>query len=452
MIMGYQYEQSFAGFDESALPQKKKKKVSNPDGSVSDYMASKGMDNSFSNRSKLAKQYGIDNYSGTAAQNNTLLKQLRVGSPTKIQNVGSNNNAQLLGQKNNAGKMPGLQKKIVVNNRKDVPGNSLFGNIIDNIKQNAGPSYEQNNIGPYNSVYSTQIDQLLNKVLNRTPFKYEMNADPLYQQYKDQYTKEGNLAMRDTMGSAAGLTGGYGSSYASTAASQANDAYLSKLNNMIPELEQAAYQKYMNEANADATNLGLLQGLDQQNYAQYRDKVGDWQTNRDYYYGKDYNTQQQNNWQNEYDRNVNNDSLQQQNWQSTFDYGKTQDALSQKNFEDQFAYQKEMDNKEFNLSKAKFDLSSSRRGSSGSGSSGSGSNNQNSNKQNTSVPQTAQDKMDAKESIQNIKLYTIRASKMLNNGESPQKIMDYLFGLDLTDDEIANIANNLDALGSHVTK
>jgi hypothetical protein len=111
-----------------------------------------------------------------------------------------------------------------------------------------------------------------------------------------------------------------------------------------------------------------------------------------------------------------------------------------------------MDNKEFNLSKAKFDLSSSRRGSSGSGSSGSGSNNQNSNKQNTSVPQTAQDKMDAKESIQNIKLYTIRASKMLNNGESPQKIMDYLFGLDLTDDEIANIANNLDALGSHVTK
>jgi hypothetical protein len=452
MIMGYEYEQSFAGFDESALPQKKKKKVLNPDGSVSDYMASKGMDNSFASRSKLAKQYGIDNYSGTAAQNNTLLKQLRVGSPTKIQNAGSNNNTQLLGQKNNATSMPGLQKKIVVNNQKTTPSNSLFGNVLDNIKQEAGPSYEQNNISPYNSVYSTQIDQLLNKVLNRTPFQYNMNADPLYQQYKDQYTKEGNLAMRDTMGSAAGLTGGYGSSYASTAASQANDAYLSKLNNMIPELEQAAYQKYMNEANADATNLGLLQGLDQQNYAQYRDKVGDWQTNRDYYYGKDYNTQQQNNWQNEYDRNVNNDSLQQQNWQSTFDYGKTQDALSQKNFEDQFAYQKEMDNKEFNLSKAKFDLSSSRRGSSGSGSSGSGSNNQNSNKQNTSVPQTAQDKMDAKESIQNIKLYTIRASKMLNNGESPQKIMDYLFGLDLTDDEIANIANNLDALGSHVTK
>ena len=44
-------------------------------------------------------------------------------------------------------------------------------------------------------------------------FKYNVNADPLYQQYKDQYIQGGKLAMMDTMGKAAALTGGYGSTY-----------------------------------------------------------------------------------------------------------------------------------------------------------------------------------------------------------------------------------------------
>ena len=67
---------------------------------------------------------------------------------------------------------------------------------------------------------SVQLRAVRDKVLNRSPFTYDMNEDMLYQQYKDSYTRQGKLAMQDTMGQAAALTGGYGNSYATTAGQQ----------------------------------------------------------------------------------------------------------------------------------------------------------------------------------------------------------------------------------------
>lgn len=48
--------------------------------SLVDYLNSIKTNSGFANRVKLAKQYGINNYSGTAAQNTTLLNKLRSGS------------------------------------------------------------------------------------------------------------------------------------------------------------------------------------------------------------------------------------------------------------------------------------------------------------------------------------------------------------------------------------
>ena len=45
--------------------------------SIVDYLSSTGKDSSYTSRTNLAKQYGISNYSGTAAQNTQLLKTLR---------------------------------------------------------------------------------------------------------------------------------------------------------------------------------------------------------------------------------------------------------------------------------------------------------------------------------------------------------------------------------------
>ncbi|HCY9089968.1 TPA: M15 family metallopeptidase [Listeria monocytogenes] len=46
-----------------------------------DYMNLNKLDSGFANRKKLANQYGIKNYTGTATQNTTLLAKLKAGKP-----------------------------------------------------------------------------------------------------------------------------------------------------------------------------------------------------------------------------------------------------------------------------------------------------------------------------------------------------------------------------------
>ena len=87
--------------------------------------------------------------------------------------------------------------------------------------QNVGPSlYEQyvakhpqTDKPTYADSYSGQLGDLYNKINNRSPFSYDASKDPLYQSYKDQYIQGGKLAMKDTMGQAAALTGGYANTY-----------------------------------------------------------------------------------------------------------------------------------------------------------------------------------------------------------------------------------------------
>lgn len=78
-------------------------------------------------------------------------------------------------------------------------------------------------------------------------FSYDVNTDALYQQYKDQYVRQGKLAMADTMGQAAALTGGYGNSYAQTAGQQTFQGYLQQLNDIVPELAQMSKDNLYDE-------------------------------------------------------------------------------------------------------------------------------------------------------------------------------------------------------------
>lgn len=174
--------------------------------------------------------------------------------------------------------------------------------------------------------------------------------------------RQGQQAMRDTMGAASALTGGYGSTYAQTAGSQAYDQYLAALNDKVPELEQNAYNRYLNEGNEMHNRLNALQGLDDTDYSRYRDTVNDYYTNRDYYnnrynqeYGYDYGRYQ--------------DDLTQDNWETQFRHQQDQDALAQRNWQTQFDYQKEQDAIQNALAQQKLAASLSKSSSGGSGSS-----------------------------------------------------------------------------------
>lgn len=163
-------------------------------------------------------------------------------------------------------------------------------NVTD--AENALNDWMNQKPGDYNSQYQDKIDQILDDLLNGKQPAYDFSTDPIYQQYKDNYIKQGQMAMMDTMANAAALSGGYGNSYATTVGNQAYQAYLSELNNVIPELANAAYARYQTEQEGKRANLGILQGLEESDYGKYRDQLSDWYTNRDYLTGR-YDTEYQ---------------------------------------------------------------------------------------------------------------------------------------------------------------
>ncbi|MEE3458732.1 MAG: hypothetical protein VZQ75_02635, partial [Candidatus Faecousia sp.] len=127
-----------------------------------------------------------------------------------------------------------------------------------------------------------QANDLLSQIDNRPAFQYDAATDPLYQSYKDQYVHQGKRAMEDTMGQAAGLTGGYGSTYSQSVGNQAYNEYLTKLSAQIPVLAQQARAAYDAEGQRmmDRYNLALNEANTA--YAQGRDALGDIRYDQEY--------------------------------------------------------------------------------------------------------------------------------------------------------------------------
>lgn len=208
---------------------------------------------------------------------------------------------------------------------------------------------------PYQSNYQSQIDSLLDSILNREDFTYDMNADPLYQQYKDQYIAGGRAAMMDTMGQAAALTGGYGNSYANTAGNIAYQNYLTGLNDRALDLYSAAYGRYVDEGDRMMNNLGALMSADDVAYGRYMDSYNQYLAERDFQYQQYL------------------DALAQQNWEAQFEYQQQQDQQAQENWQMEYDYttrkwKKKNKNKNSSGGSKKNNSSSSSSGSSGSNS------------------------------------------------------------------------------------
>ena len=150
--------------------------------------------------------------------------------------------------------------------------------------------------GEYQSQWDGELTDLYNRIANRKPFSYDIGTDPVYQQYREQYQRQGRLAMQDTMGQAAALTGGYGSTYGEQVGQQAYNAYLQNLNDIVPDLYNAAYNRYRDEGTDLYNQYGLLSDRENQAYSRYRDTVNDYYSDLsdarsayDSAYSRDYN-------------------------------------------------------------------------------------------------------------------------------------------------------------------
>lgn len=128
----------------------------------------------------------------------------------------------------------------------------------------------------YVGTFDDQMKSLYEQIQNRPDFSYNVNADPLYQAEKDRFIQGGKLAMKDTMGQAAALTGGYGSTYGQQVGQQAYDAQLQGLTDVIPELYSLAYQKYQDKGDDLLTQYDLLGDMRDTEYNRFRDQLSDW--------------------------------------------------------------------------------------------------------------------------------------------------------------------------------
>lgn len=145
--------------------------------------------------------------------------------------------------------------------------------------QNAGykqasESYQkalQEGAPQYNSTYDAEMKAIYDKIMTRDPFSYNLANDPMYSQYRDQYTQQGQMAMMDTMGQAAALTGGYGSTYGQAVGQQQYNAYLQQMNQIIPELYDRAYGRYQQEGQDLLDQYALTGDLAADEYAKYQD-------------------------------------------------------------------------------------------------------------------------------------------------------------------------------------
>ena len=121
--------------------------------------------------------------------------------------------------------------------------------------------------GSYTSPYESQLNAARDQILN---FKYDPMGDANYQALAKIYGARGNQAAQDTLADAASLNGGYGTSYAVSAAQQARNQYNQELAALIPDLEANAFSRLQ-------TNYNTLMDADTAAYGRYRDQMADYQ-------------------------------------------------------------------------------------------------------------------------------------------------------------------------------
>ena len=191
----------------------------------------------------------------------------------------------------------------------------------------------------YTSKYESQLADALDKVTNRQDFTYDPLKDASYQALAKIYTKRGEQARQNTLGDAAALTGGIASSYATSAAAQAQSDYNQQLAAQIPALQEAAYNRYMNDYNMNVSALGALRDAEDAAYGRYRDTVAD----KQWQYGAAWDDYRagvsDSQWQQSFDRDkyesdrnynyqVNRDKTTDKQWQQEFNLKKKSVASS----------------------------------------------------------------------------------------------------------------------------
>lgn len=308
----------------------------NTDVSIVDYLKSQGQDSSMSARKELAKSLGISNYSGSPSQNTQMLNALKSGQTTTTTNnnkeekkeepkndtpITTNVNPEVADSKSEESSLLGVPKDVLdVATSKYNPSDAVtqsnkktenaLGNlsiltskdqiVSDSVWSALGSSFtvpsEVREADAYLSAqlekiqsgrtsYTDQVKDMMDKIMNREKFTYDVDTDPLFQQALASAMNSGKQAMQDTIGQASALTGGYGSTYATSAGNQAYNSFIEDAYDNLPQYYQLAMEAYQMEGDEMYRQFGMLSELDDKEFsrnvtaydatAQYRNRLYD---------------------------------------------------------------------------------------------------------------------------------------------------------------------------------
>lgn len=324
--------------------------------SIVDYLKSQGQDSSMSARKELAKSLGITNYSGSYDQNVQMLKALQSSSATNSVsgNTGGGSQKVALTGGTDSGSGGNSGTKLVQTGGSNSGGASNTGSAsikgvaqstIDKIgstfqasdKVTGANAEAQGYLGkvqelagvtdivdqstwdilntPYQTPtavteafnytnqllqqlssgrtsYTDQIKALMGDIQSRDKFTYDVDSDPLFQQALASAMSSGKTAMQDTIGQASSLTGGYASTYATSAGNQAYNAYIQDAYANLPAYYEMALEAYQMEGQEMYQQLAMLSDADATEYQRmydswsanfsnaqqmYQNSYGEWQ-------------------------------------------------------------------------------------------------------------------------------------------------------------------------------
>lgn len=221
---------------------------------------------------------GVDGKYGPATE--SAVKRYQEDNGLSVDGIAGNNTlGKLYSTSSTSSKTTSSNKTATV--KSTVP---TYNPASDKVYQSANAALEaaKKNMPKYAGTYDGQLKELYDQIVNRDPFSYDINSDMLYQQYANEYARNGKLAMMDTMGQAAALTGGYGSSYGQAVGQQTYNAYLQQLGDIVPDLYDKAYAHYQDEGDQLMQQYAMMGDLADDEYAKFLDSYNRWATEREY--------------------------------------------------------------------------------------------------------------------------------------------------------------------------
>ena len=138
--------------------------------------------------------------------------------------------------------------------------------------------------GAYENPYSDRINQKLNELADATAnggFDFS-TADDAYQQYRQNVTENAKNGAAAAAGTANALSGGYGSSWADSAANQSAGEQIAAIDTALSSLRGDALEQWKNERASTSSILSQLQGLAALDRSEYDSDVANANTWRDY--------------------------------------------------------------------------------------------------------------------------------------------------------------------------